>query len=104
MAAFRFLAALFLLVATVALVSDATPWLTGTGGFAATAFSEQWARVSPSSLKAAQEAVSRATAPWVWDGVLGHLIGVPTFVLFGVLAACSGYAGRRHRRVNIYQN
>lgn len=104
MAALRFLAALFLLVATVALVSDATPWLTGTGSFTATAFSEQWARVSPSSLKAAQEAVSRSAAPWVWDGLLGHLIGAPTFVLFGGLAVLLGYAGRRRRRVNIYQN
>ncbi len=54
MAAFRFLAALFALVAILVFVADATPWLNGTGPMAATSFEAQWERLSPNTLKAAQ--------------------------------------------------
>jgi hypothetical protein len=46
----------------------------------------------------------RATAPWVWDGVIWPVLSVPTFLLFGLLAMWCGYAGRRRHKVNIFVN
>lgn len=104
MAVFRFLSALFLLVAAVALVADATPPLAGSGPFAATAFSEHWTEIAPSSLDAAKEAITRSSAPWVWDTLIASVIHQPTFALFGALALLCGYGGRRRHRINIYVN
>jgi hypothetical protein len=103
MAVFRFLAAVFLLVATVALVVDATPAVYGAGDFTPTALSAHWKELGPSSFVIARRAVSEA-APWAWKSVIGPFLEVPTFVTFGVLALLSGYAGRRKRSVRIFVN
>jgi hypothetical protein len=103
MAVFRFLAAVFLLVATVALVVDATPWVYGAGSFQATSLAGHWQDLAPSSLEAAKKAVS-GLAPWLWDGVISPLLDVPTFITFGALAVLSGYAGRRRRTINVFVN
>ena len=103
MAVFRFLAAVFLLVATVALVVDATPPVYGSGGFHATSLDEHWQELSPSSFAAAKKAVS-AVAPWLLNGLLGPILDIPTFLTFGALALLSGYAGRRRRSVRIFVN
>jgi hypothetical protein len=104
MAVFRFLASLFLLVAVIALVADATPTTDEPAGFSATSIAEQWEDVSPSSLESAKRGISNATYPWVWDNLIFPILSIPTFVFFGLLALASGYAGRRRNRVNIYIN
>jgi hypothetical protein len=104
MTVLRFLSALFLLIAVVALAGDATAPLAGAGPFNPTSLSQHWADISPSSLQAAKTAVFRSAAPWVWDSFIAKLIGQPTFALFGVLALLCGFAGRRRRRINIYVN
>ncbi|MCC7253661.1 hypothetical protein [Hyphomicrobium sp.] len=103
MAVFRFLSAVFLLVATIALVVDATPPLYGVGPFVATSLSDQWKELAPNSFEAASAAVSGAS-PWIWDSLLAPLLGLPTFVAFGALALLSGYAGRRRKAVRIFIN
>jgi len=103
MAVFRFLAAVFLLVATVALVIDATPFVYGAGSFAATSSSAHWQDLSPNSLLAARQAVT-ATAPWLWNSVIGPVLDLPTFVTFTLLSFLAGYLGRRQRRVRIFVN
>jgi hypothetical protein len=104
MAVFRFLSALFLLVAIIALVADATPLLDGGRAFTATAFRAHWADLAPTSLAAAKAAVTHSSMPWVWDPVIARVIDQPTFALFGALALVTGYAGRRRQRINIYVN
>ncbi|HEX2840798.1 hypothetical protein [Hyphomicrobium sp.] len=103
MPVFRFLSALFLLIATVALVIDATPAIYGAGAFKATSLAAHWLDLGPSSFGAAKKAISGA-APWLWNGLVEPLLEVPTFVTFGVLALMSGYAGRRRRSVTIFVN
>lgn len=103
MAVFRFLAAVFLLVATIALVVDATPALYGGGPFEATPLSTQWQELAPNSFEATRTSVS-GLSPAVWDGVIARILGVPTFVIFGALALLSGYAGRRRKTVRIFVN
>ena len=104
MAAYRFLSALFLLVAVVALVSDLTPMLAGAGPFMATPMSTHWSDLAPTSLAAAKSAVNSAAPPFVWDTLISGVIDRPTFVIFTVLALIAGYAGRRRDEVNIYVN
>lgn len=104
MAALRFLAALFLLIATLALVTDVTPWLQGSGPFTAAACLDHWDMISPASREAAERAFAESSTPWLWTWILSPVLSLPTFVLFGVLGVLSGYAGRHRHRINIYQN
>jgi hypothetical protein len=103
MAVFRFLAAVFLLAATIALVVDATPSVYGAGAFQATALSAHWQELAPTAFEAARKAVT-GLSPWLWDDVIAPALAVPTFVAFGVLAVLSGYAGRRRKSVRIFVN
>jgi hypothetical protein len=103
MAVFRFLAAVFLLVATIALVVDATPSIYGAGPFEATSLSAHWHELAPSAFESARTAVS-GVSPWIWDSVIAPVLALPTFVSFGALALASGYAGRRRRTVRIFVN
>jgi len=103
MAALRFLAAVFLLVAAVALVVDATPAIYGAGPFEATALSVHWKDVAPRAFEAAHAAVS-SVSPWTWDSLIRPILALPTFIIFGALAILSGYAGRRRKSVRIFVN
>ena len=104
MASFRFLAALFALIALIAFVADATPWLNGTGPFAATALETLWGRLSPNTLKGAQDAINAAASPAAWTGLKAVVLDRPTWGVFGTLALLAGLIGRRRRRVNVYVN
>lgn len=104
MAVFRFLAAVFLMVATIALVVDATPVVYGAGGFQSTSLADQWHELAPSSFAGAETAVTGIAGAWLWDDVIARVLGLPTFVIFGALALLSGYLGRRRRSVRIFVN
>jgi hypothetical protein len=104
MTVLRLLAGLCLLIAVMALVADASPWLASSGRFDATSLVAHWKQVAPASLERAEAAVVRNTGSWVWDPLIRSLIGMPTFVLFGALGILLGYLGRRRRRVNVYAN
>lgn len=104
MAVFRFLTSLFLLIAVIALVSDATPALNGTGDFAPTAIGRHIGEISPSTLEGAKTGIAASVVPWLWDAAIAPLLATPTFVLFGVLALAAGYLGRRRHKINIFVN
>lgn len=104
MAALRFLSALFFLIALVALAADATPLLSGQFGFHTASVAQRWSELAPAVLKEAQQSFSDNGLSWVWTAVMVPFLSVPVFVLFGVLAALLGYAGRRRRRINIFIN
>ncbi len=104
MAVFRFLAALFALIAIVALVADGTPRLTGAGPFGSTSFETQWERISPNSLKSARESVSNSVSPAAWRGLEAAVLGFPTWGVFGTLALLCGFIGRRRHRINVFVN
>lgn len=104
MAVFRFLAAVFLLVATIALVVDATPWVYGAGPLEATSLGEHWQGMGATSYAAAKSGISAVAGPWVWDGVIGTLLSLPTFIAFGLVALLSGYLGRRRKTVRVFVN
>jgi len=104
MAVLRFLASLFALIAVIALVSDATPALSGLGAFKATSVIDFWRGLAPSVLLTARTAVTRMTFPWVWDPMLTSVLNLPAFFLFGALAIVCGYFGRRHEPMKLHIN
>lgn len=104
MAVLRFLAALLALVAVVALLVDLTPLVTGTGSFKTTPLATHWSEITPRTLEAAKTAVSNALSPAAWDSILAPLLGLPAFLLLGLLSFIVGYAGRRRRQVKIHIN
>ena len=102
--ALRFLAFVFLLVGTIALVADATPALDGFGPFEPTLFVDHWRGLAPKSVSAAQKALSEATHPWVWDIGVSNIINLPTFFIFGVLGLLAALVGQRRERLDVFVN
>jgi hypothetical protein len=104
MAVFRFIAALFALIAIVAFFADATPRLSGTGAFVSTTIETQWERISPNTLKSARESLSKSVSPAAWRGLEAAVLGFPTWGVFGALALLCGFIGRRRHRINVFVN
>jgi hypothetical protein len=102
--ALRFLAFVCLLVAAIALVSDATPELEGYGRFEPTLFVEHWRSIAPNSVASAQQAVSNSTHPMIWNLGIAPLINLPTYLIFGALGVLAAMAGRRREKLNVFVN
>lgn len=102
--ALRFLSFVLILVATIALVSDATPALDGFGTFHPTLFIDHWRTLAPKSVVNAEKAVVSATHPVVWNVLIGSIINLPTFVLFGILGGLAAFSIRRREQLNVFVN
>lgn len=100
MTTLRFLAAVFALVALLALVVDMTPALTGQETLKTRSVLEHWQAMAPKTLISAQKSLP----PIVWSAIERSVLAMPAFLAFGLLALISGYLGRRRRRVRIYVN
>src|SRR4026207_73009 len=72
LAFFRFLAAVFLLIAVLAAVYDGTRTLAA-DQLVTTSLLEHWSTLAPTLLNTAQGAVKRSTHPLVWDVGLGKI-------------------------------
>jgi len=99
----RFLAGVFLLVAVIFAVNDATR-LAGPDRASAVSVHQTWSAVSPNSLNAAQRGIQSATHSTVWNWGVLPLLQLPAWTLFGLLGLILAFLGRRRRRVNIYAN
>src|SRR5262245_4789561 len=95
----RFLAGVFLLVATIAAVNDVTRSIAADKTVLISTH-EHWSKLAPVTLAAARGAVERRTHPLVWDWGLAPLLQLPAWGLFGLLGLVCAYAGRRRRGVN----
>lgn len=104
MAVLRFISGLCLLVAVIALIADASALHAGSGSILGTSFQKHWSDIAPGSLAAAKAVVSGATQPFVWDWIVAPVIGLQTWLLFGLLALAAGYGGRRREKINIFVN
>lgn len=96
----RFLAALFALIAIVALAAD----YSRAGGFAATSLIGHITELSPSLLAALRSATNKAAGPVAWESIVVPALSLPTFVIFGLLAVLAGYSGRPRDQVKIFIN
>ncbi len=102
--ALRFLAFVFILIATIAFVADATPAFDGFGPFKPTLLVEHWAALAPKSVTAAETAVSTATHPLIWEYAIAPIIYLPTYLLFGVLGVLAAFTGQRREQLNVFTN
>ncbi len=103
MVVLRVLAWIFLIVATVAFISDLTRSST-TGGMVVTSTLIHWKTFAPQSLAAFTSFVQRTLHPLVWDPVLVRLLILPAWVAIGALGLTCAVLGRKKRRVNIFAN
>jgi hypothetical protein len=103
LAFFRFLAAVFLLIAVFAGVYDGTRTLAA-DRLVTTSLLEHWSTLAPTLLNTAQGAVKRTTHPLVWDSGLGKVLLLPAPLVFFAIGAFFAYVGRRRRRVNVFAN
>jgi hypothetical protein len=104
MAVLRFLANMFLLVAIVAFAADVTPALNGAGPFKVTALANHWHQLAPTTLARARDVILQSQAPFLWSYAIGPLTALPSFVVFGLLSALTGYFGRHRHKVEIFVN
>ena len=102
LALFRFLAALFLLIAVIAGVYDGTRSLAA-DRVLMTSLLEHWSTLAPALLGTVQGAVKRSH-PLLWDGGLARLLQLPAVLVLATLGILFAYAGRRRRRINVFAN
>ena len=104
MAVLRFLANLFLLAAVIAFASDSTPMFSGTGPFKSTSFAQHWQDLAPTTFARTRDLLTSSQASRLWTYAAEPLIAMPSYILFGLLAALMGYFGRHRRKVQIFVN
>ena len=97
----RFLAALFALIATIALATD----ISVQGGvFGATSLMGHLEQFAPSLLASIKASVTRVLGSELWDRVVVIIMSIPTFLFFGLLAMFCGYTGRPRRAISVFVN
>ena len=100
----RFISAVLLVAATVALTIDVTRWQTANDGPMFKSLAAHIRTAAPATLDNVGLAVSNALHPLVWDPVLTTILAVPAWMLLLLLAIAIGYATRERRQVNIFIN
>lgn len=100
---FRVLAGVSIVIASVALASDAGPVSGGELHLKPTPVLAHWQQVAPGSLEVARGFIQKRTRPWIWDAVSAPL-KLPSFVFFFLLGLLLGYLGRHRRQVAIFAN
>jgi len=104
MSVLRFLSTLCLLVAVIALIADLTPTLAGVRDVTLSSIELHWKQVAPATFESMETSVTGGRKSELWAYVIGPILQVPTFILFAILSALTGYVGRRRTRVKIYAN
>jgi hypothetical protein len=100
----RFIGALFLLGAVIALTADLSRTSRPPQAPVFTSLLKHWSDFAPQSLKAAQTSVQTRMHPVLWDPVILSLLSLPAWISLTVLAILSFWAGRPRRRVEIFVN
>ena len=97
---FRLLALFSLSVAVIFAVLDSARSIAASAPVM-TPLRTSWLGVSPETLAAAQDRISRTIDPLAWDPVMVRILDLPGFAVFAVLAFLLFAIGhRRERRVN----
>ncbi len=99
----RFFSGLFLLAATLALISEATRAQLGIPDAPFTPVLSQLTESAP-TLSAALQRNLQKVHPLLWDPVVRSLLLIPGWVTLGVIGLILGWFGRRRRQVSVYTN
>ena len=104
MLALRFIGALFLLGAVIALTADVSRMSRAPQQARFSSLLKHWSDFAPQTLAATQKAVQTKVHPLLWDPVIRLPLSVPAWISITALAAVCFYAGRPRRRVEIFIN
>jgi hypothetical protein len=104
MAALRFLASVFLLLAAVVLVADLTLARPGTAGGLLTSLGQHWQALAPQGMAAAQKGMQAGALKYAWSLAIRPLLVVPSWLLCLGVGLAFAYVGRRRRKVNVFVN
>jgi hypothetical protein len=104
MAALRFLASVFLLLAAVVLVADMTLARPGTAGGLLTSLGQHWQALAPQGMAAAQKGMQAGALKYVWSYAIRPLLVMPSWLLCLAIGLLFAYVGRRRRKVNVFIN
>ena len=104
MLALRFLGALFLLGAVIALTSDLSRPPAAQQQARFTSLVKHWQDFAPQTLAAAQKTVQTKVYPLLWDPVIRLPLSVPAWMTLAGLSVLCFYGGRPRRRVEIFVN
>ena len=104
MLALRFLGALFLLGAVIALTSDVSRKPVAAQQVRFTSLIQHWSDFAPQTLASAQKTVQTRAHPLLWDPVIRWPLSIPAWISLAALSVLCFVAGRRRRRVEIFIN
>lgn len=104
MLALRFLGALFLLGAVIALTSDLSRAPATPQQARFTSLLKHWSDFAPQTLAAAQKTVQTKVHPLVWDPLIRLPLSIPAWITLAGLSVLCFYGGRPRRRVQIFVN
>lgn len=100
----RVLSGLFLLAATLLLISEATRAQLGVPGAPFTPLLTQLTQSAPAMLRAIEKSVS-SVHPLLWDPVLRSVLALPAWISVGSIGIVFGWLGRRrHERISVFTN
>jgi hypothetical protein len=100
----QFLAALFATIALFTFAADFTAARATGTAFHATALIDRLFDFAPSVVTSIRNAITRTLGEFAWDPLLRIVLDLPAFVVFMMLAALCGFAGRPRREVRIFIN
>ncbi|MGE0627194.1 MAG: hypothetical protein AB7O43_05165 [Hyphomicrobiaceae bacterium] len=108
----RFIGALFLMLAVIALTADLSAGPSPASaqpdrGRGATSFAtlhQHWRKLAPVSLNAVRKSVETRVHPLLWSGVIRPILDIPAFISLGAIALLLFHLGRPRRRVEIFEN
>lgn len=104
MLALRFLGALFLLGAVIALTSDISRKPTNPPQARFSSLLKHWSDFAPQTLAATQKTIQTRTHPIVWDPLIRWPLSVPAWISLAAFSIACFYFGRPRRRVEIFVN
>jgi hypothetical protein len=90
----RMLSVLALAFAVILAVGDAARSV-GASALQVTPLMTSWLQTAPASAAAVQDWITATIGPAAWDGVLAPLLGLPGFLVFGLLAFLFYALGRK---------
>lgn len=99
----RFFSGLFLLAATLALISEATRAQLGVPGAPFTPLLTQFSEAAPVLMTALQRNLSKLH-PFVWDPMVRSFLLIPAWISLGAIGALLGWLGRRRRQIKVFTN
>jgi hypothetical protein len=100
----QFLAGLFATIALFTFAADFSAARATGSSFHATALIDRLFDFAPSILTSARNAITRTLGEFAWDPLLRIILDLPAFLVFMLLAALCGFAGRPRREVQIFIN